>query len=166
MQPNCPYLVLLILQTIGAFIRDSTYGLAHWIFAFKYFQSAISMPELFGGKPVSDGMKRNLANLNTCMFWASIAVPFLFYVILLVFKLIYDQKDAYESLDLIYVYVALSCVAGAMLLAEAFILLYAVVKIRSILKENGLGDRANITMFIVNAGLFLFQVVAYCLWYF
>jgi hypothetical protein len=61
--------------------------------------------------------------------------------------------------------VALSCIAGAVLLAEAFILLYAVVKIRSILNKQGFGDHANITMFIVNASLFLFQVVAYCLWY-
>jgi hypothetical protein len=57
------------------------------------------MPELFEGKQVSVGTKKNLKNLNTCMIVASFAIPFLFYVFLLAFKLIYDDlnKNNVES---------------------------------------------------------------------
>jgi hypothetical protein len=39
------------------------------------------------------------------------------------------------------------------------------IRIRIILGKNGLADRINITMFTINASLFLFQVMSLCVWY-
>lgn len=39
------------------------------------------------------------------------------------------------------------------------------VSIRIILGKNGLADKINIRMFILNSVLFVFQAVSLCVWY-
>ena len=54
----------------------------------------------------------------------------------------------------------------AVLLIEALLLFYAVMKIRIILRKNGLSHRVNVSMISLNATLFLLQVVGGITWYF
>jgi hypothetical protein len=55
---------------------------------------------------------------------------------------------------------------GVVLLFCAGLLVYSVVKIRVILGQQGLKKRVNVTMFIVNSGVFLFYSIGIILWYY
>ena len=42
--------VWVVLQAISAFLRDSSFNVAHWEFAFKYFKISIEVPHLLKGE--------------------------------------------------------------------------------------------------------------------
>lgn len=42
--------VWIVLQAISSFLRDSSFNVAHWEFAFKYFKISIEVPYLLKGE--------------------------------------------------------------------------------------------------------------------
>lgn len=50
---------------------------AHWAFAFKYLTSALNMPALFGGKPLTESTNRLLKVFNYIMLCLTCIVPLL-----------------------------------------------------------------------------------------
>lgn len=48
----------------------------------------------------------------------------------------------------------------------ALLLFYSMVMIYVVLRRNRMSDKINISAFIINSVLFLFQAVAFCLWYY
>lgn len=93
-----------------------------------------------------------------------VLVPLGSYALLFIEKVEYKQNGYNKALTFSYIGTAL--LTGLILLFEAIILLYAVLKIRYILVKNGLSKRVKVTSFILNAVLFTFQVVGILLWYY
>ena len=112
------------------------------------------MPALFGGKPLSDEGKLRLNWLNKIAIALNIFAPAAVYAFLMAEKIQYTPHGYNKQLTLTYV--SFSFFGGFILFAEACMLLYAVIKIRLILGQNGLSKRVNVCMFIVNAALFMF----------
>lgn len=122
------------------------------------------MPALFGDKPISDKGQAILRWVDKIAIALNILVPGACYAFLLDEKILYKSRG-YDG-KITWTYVSLSFTAGFLLFIEAIMLLYAVIKIRVILGKNGLQQRVNVSMFIVNALLFLFQVISLYIWYF
>ena len=122
------------------------------------------MPALFGGKAVADSTLAVLTKVDRIAIALCIFIPLGSYALLFAEKVRY-KTCGYDAI-LTYSYIATACLTGLILLAEAIILLYAVLKIRAILVKNGLSKRVKVTSFILNAVLFTFQVIGIWLWYF
>lgn len=75
------------------------------------------------------------------------------------------QSQVKLATSLLYTYIFMSVLGGAILLAEAILLIYGVIKIRLILGKAGMAEQVNVGMFIVNAVAFFFQVCSICTWY-
>ena len=69
------YFLFLGSQAVSGGIRDSTFMVAHWAFAFKYFKSALNMPALFGGKPLTESTNQFLKVFNYIMLSLTCIVP-------------------------------------------------------------------------------------------
>jgi hypothetical protein len=141
---------------VAAAVRDSTFALAHWIFAFKYYSSAQNMPALFGGDAVSERSQKCSRVANIVLSILNVAIPVLGYAF------IYFGKQHYASYLNNYVtngegqvyttlYIVMSMFFGALQMITAIVLLAAVIKIRLILGKFGLADRVNYRMFFINS---------------
>lgn len=159
--PNCAFDAEASVQAVGGIIRDTSFSVAHWLFAFNYFQSSLVMPAWFGGPPISEKRKTCMKRLNAAMISLNIFVPTLAWSVLLTAQL---MKNFNERLLDYYGFLVLGF--EAVLLIEALLLFYAVMKIRIILRKNGLSHRVNVSMISLNATLFLLQVVGGITWYF
>ena len=71
----------------------------------------------------------------------------------------------FNSPVLARIFVGMSLLAGFIQIALALVLFYAMITIRIILGRNGLQDKINIRMFILNSAMFIFQAISLCIWY-
>ena len=77
---------MLAVQQVTAAVRDSTNFLAHWIFSFKYFVSALTMPALFGGEPIKENTLKKLAITDKVLWYLCILIPIIGYSFIFVSK--------------------------------------------------------------------------------
>jgi hypothetical protein len=63
-------------------VRDGCFNIGHWMFAYQYYNSAISMQYIFKQVPMPARRFRNLVMLNRTLFVANIAVPVIYSAIL------------------------------------------------------------------------------------
>lgn len=152
---------------MAAAVRDSTFAVAHWIFAFKYHSSAQNMPALFGGDALSESSQKFSRVANIALTFLNAFVPVLGYVFIAIGKYLYtngNSKGTGATFNTLYI--VLSMIFGLLQMITATVLFTAVVRIRLILGRFGLADRVNYTMFFVNSFTLFFQVVAVCVWYY
>lgn len=91
-----------------------------------------------------------------------VLLPALGYVF--IFSTKYFGAD-FNSPVLARIFVGMSLLAGFIQIGLALVLFYAMITIRIILGRNGLQDKINIRMFILNSAMFIFQAISLCIWY-
>ena len=72
-------LSVIYFQSITGFMRDGCFNVATWMFAYEYYNSAISMKYIFEQKEMPVERKEKLSLMNKIMFGVNIAVPVIYY---------------------------------------------------------------------------------------
>ena len=73
-------------------LKDVTFNLSRWMFAFKYLGSALTLPALFGGKPINERVQPWLTRVDKVMIGIVIIVPILGYTGIWYFRAIFMSK--------------------------------------------------------------------------
>lgn len=133
----------MAIQSVCGAIRDATFSVAHWIFAFKYFMSAMAMPALFGGAKLSTTAQWWLKCIDIGMIWQTALLPFAGYGLIWFSKyrqtctpfsfLCGDGSQGIKKHTARFIYIVLSFWGGFLQILTAALLLFAMVKIRRIL---------------------------------
>lgn len=137
---------------------------------------------MFGGAKLTAREKWYMKCLDVAMYWQCFLLPVIAFGLIWFSKYqqtcgdygsnssifcLHDNGDPTSGQKNVgrFIYVIISFWGGFLQIFTAGLLVYAMIKIRIILGKHGLTDRINIRMFIINASLFLFQMVSLCVWY-
>jgi hypothetical protein len=128
----------IFVQGLFTFLRDFSFNVAHWNFAYQYLISAISMPYIFEHKPLPKTIDRNCRILNISVLTLNIFSSFMQAIGLVIINLkIINQNVSEGWLD---TYVVFRFSIGIEQLISGIFLIAAVIIIRRILIEKGLKD--------------------------
>ena len=78
------------IQGLLGFIRDATFNVSHWMFAFEYYRIGRFMPLALQNKPVSSKTINNTRLLNLTLLLSSMLIPLLEFSFITVNLFIYN----------------------------------------------------------------------------
>jgi hypothetical protein len=131
--------VWIIMQAIFSFLRDSTFNVAHWEFAFKYFKISIEVPQLLNGVSPDDSNDRFFKVTYYSLLVINILVALLSSMSIAVYN-----WAVFKVRDISQTWIALSQAFkfsdGGAQLISGFVLIGSLVKISRELRKNNTGD--------------------------
>ena len=128
----------IFLQGAFTCLRDFSFNVAHWNFAYQYLISAISMPYIFEQKLLPKTIERNCSMLNISALALNIFSSFMQAITLVIFNL--KILNGNESPAWLNTYVVFRFSIGIEQLISGIFLIAAVILIRRILINKGLRE--------------------------
>jgi len=80
-----------ILQTVSGLMRDLGFNIGHWMFAYEYYMSAVSMEYIFMQSEMPDKRKKRLEIMSKLVYGINIGVVILYYFTLLTGNMVYTK---------------------------------------------------------------------------
>lgn len=152
----------------GAFtcLRDFSFNVAHWNFAYQYLISAISMPYIFEQKPLPKTIERNCSILNISVLGINIFSSMMQGIGLVIINLkIVNNNVSKGWLD---TYVVFRFSVGIEQLISGIFLIAAVIMMRRILITRGLKEEVNYQAMILHGVCFMLynlSIIAFYYYY-
>lgn len=72
----------VVLQFVAGLLRDVCFNIAHWQFAFEYYQSAVAMPFIFKQEEMPARRKAQLELMNRIFLHVNLWMPLVYYIVL------------------------------------------------------------------------------------
>jgi hypothetical protein len=175
MQTNPPLLWPIYYQALVSLLRDVCFNIGHWMFAFEYYVSAISMQYIFEQTSMPKDKKQRLNFLNKCMFAANCLTP-LAYNFILWYTNFVSTRDTIndpcstfnplnDELRWMIPYFITRYSVGILQLVSGIFLLISVYIIRRFLLEHGLGSQTNHKNMIIHSLSFTLYNLAIIIYY-
>ena len=169
-----PMLWPVYYQALASLMRDVCFNIGHWMFAFEYYVSAISMQYIFEQTAMPKDKKQRLNILNKCMFAANCLMPLAYNFILWYTNFvstrlfIKDPCSTYNPLNdyswMIPYFITRYSVGGLQLVSGIYLLI-SVYIIRRFLLEHGLGSQTNHKNMIIHSLSFTLYNLAIIIYY-
>lgn len=126
-------------------MRDGCFNVSHWIFAYEYYSSAVSMPFIFTREEMPERKRECMKWLFYVMFGLNIFDPLVYYLILFYGNWVSVETTVsplnQPGWDFTYQFT--HYMVGGLQVASGFFLLVAVYMIRKFLVEQGMKNQVN-----------------------
>lgn len=158
----------LYFQSITGFLRDGCFNVGTWMFAYEYYNSAISMQYIFAQTEMPDERKQRLTLMNKILFAANVAVPVIYYFTLCDTNIIgtrSGEDPIFYGGTWFWVYTVSHYSVGGLQLLSGMFLLASVYIIRSFLVSQGLSDQVNYKAMIIHSVAFSAYNLAIIVYY-
>jgi hypothetical protein len=152
-------------------MRDLGFNIGHWMFAYEYYMSAISMEYIFMQKEMPRNRKDRLELMNKILYALNIGVIVAYYFTLLTGNIVATKTDNETNLLEIthpwwfWTYLTTRYSTGILQLVSGVFLLAAVFLIRHFLVEQGLKDQCNHKAMIIHSVSFSLYNLAIIIYY-
>ena len=151
--PNFP----IFLVYTAYFLGSSTFNSAHWVFAYKYFETSIQVRHLFNQSKIPETQLK----LMKYMFWILLALNIL---VPLGYAIAgeYYHLHAPNGVKIVY---TLFLVSGLCQLISGIVLTFAIFSIRNFLVNSGYKHRVNYKNFTIHAVCFALYIISLLIYY-
>lgn len=154
------------VQCCAEFVRDATFNVSHWLFAFEYYTISRFMPFVVEGLQIPSEMVAKDKVVYVAILSLNLLIPLAEATSLLIYNL-NDERTRLETIGMITMRVAV----GVLQIVSGVFLGYAILKVKRYLSDKE-GSHVNariLAVFSVMFGLYMVCVVVYnvfwCLYY-
>lgn len=147
-------------------MRDATFNVAHWLFAFEYYTISRFMPFVVEGQQIPAEMVAKDKMVYVAMLSLNFLIPLAEASTLLIYNL-NDERTRLETISMI----TMRVVVGVLQIVSGVFLGYAILKVKRYLddKEGSHVNARILAVFSIMFGLYMVCVVVYnvfwCLYY-
>ena len=80
--PEQKKLTFCYVQFLAGLMRDGCFNIAHWVFAFEYYNSAVAMPFIFTREEMPSEKRSSMEVLFFTIFLLNVVDPLIYYCVL------------------------------------------------------------------------------------
>lgn len=134
--------IWIVVQAITMFLRDSTFNVAHWEFAFKYFKISIEVPQLLKGGTADDSNDKFFKFTYYSLLVLNVLVALLSSVAIALYNFaVFKLRDISQTITALTQ--AFKFSVGGSQLISGIVLIGSLIKISRELSRNNTGDQLN-----------------------